>query len=116
MATAAQIEEVRLYIHDIDSSNYDFIDSIINTFINKENSINYACLELLKILKTRLRKELLESDTSGTERTDLASLKDRLELLNDLIDEFQEKWDSENNNTTGVYIATTKPIIAGGDV
>ena len=115
MATQAEINEVRLYIND-DTVNRDFTNDQISILIDKNNSVNYAILELFKILKARLRKELLESDTTGTEDTKVASLKSKLDLMNDLINEYQEKWDAENNNTTGAYISSTRPTISGGDV
>lgn len=115
MATQAEIDKVRLYLDDNDAER-DFSNSEIESFIDENNSVNYALLELAKILKVRLRKEILEGETTGSEDTKLASLKSRLDLINDIIAEFQDKWDGENDNTTGRYIASVKPTVAGGDV
>ena len=115
MATALQVQTVRLYLNDDDSSNYDFTDVQITAFIDAD-SVNYAILELAKILRVRLRKELLEKSDTGIESESLAPLRDRLALMESLIEEFQKKLDIENDNTTGVYISTIKPTIGGGDV
>lgn len=108
------IEAIRFIIGDKNSE--DFSDDEIQYFLDMNNNVNYAVMELCKILINRLRKELLESDTTATEKTDLAPLRDRLKLLQEILDEYKEKWEAENNNTTGRYIATTKPTIAGGDI
>jgi len=114
MATAAEIIKVRLYIDDAGSD--DFTDAQIALFIDEGSSVYYAVIELSKILKMRLRKELLEADTTGTESTKLASLRSRADLLDSLIKDFEKKLEEENGTETGRYIASVKPTIAGGDV
>ena len=85
-------------------------------FIDEKNSINYAKIKCLEILKVRLRKEILEGDDTGTESTKIASLKSRIDLLNNLIDDYNDKYDEENNNNTGRYVKTNRPVIARGDI
>lgn len=114
MATAAQIAKVRLYIDDKNAD--DFSDTEITNFIDEKNSVNYAVKELLLILITRLRNQLMESDTTGAEKTDLAPLRDRLKMLQSLLEEFKAKYEEEINTSTGLYISTVKPTIAGGDI
>ena len=36
--------------------------------------------------------------------------------VSSIYDDYKELYENENNNTTGVYISTTKPTIAGGDI
>jgi hypothetical protein len=107
------LQEIRLIIADKDGE--EFQDSEIMYYYNVHNSINFAVYKLIGILIFRLRKQLLESDTTGTEKTDLAPLRDRLKLLENLKNEYKSLYDSENDNSCGRYISTVKPTIAGGD-
>lgn len=108
------IEVIRLIIDDKDSD--DFSDNEIQYFLTQVNSVNYAVYNLCEILIMRLRKELLESDTTGAEKTDLAPLRDRLKLLENMRDEYKNKYETEIGNSTGLYINTEKPTIAGGNI
>lgn len=109
------IDKIRLIIADKDKS--DFHDSEITHFYTEgENSVNYAVYRLTKILMMRLRKQLLIKSDTGAESEALAPLRDRLEILNEIYDNYKSYYESETGNKTGLYIATTKPTIAGGDV
>jgi len=116
MATAAEITKVRLYIDDTDSSDYDFTDPIVGDFVDENNSVWYAIKELLKILRIRLRKELLKKESTGTESSEIASMKERMDLLNNSIAEAEKEYADEQGTGTGCFINTVKPTIAGGDV
>lgn len=108
------IEAIRLIIDDKNSN--DFTNAEIQYFLNQVNSVNYAVYNLAKILITKLRNQLLVSDTTGTEKTDLAPLRERLAVLKSTYEDYKELYENENNNTTGIYISTKKPTIAGGDI
>ena len=97
MATQAQIDKVRFYIND-DGLIRDFTNQQISDLIDEKNSINYAVYNLALILITRLRKELLVSDTTGAEKTDLAPLRERLTVLKSIYDDYKELYENENNN------------------
>lgn len=115
MATQEQIDKVRLYIND-DDSERDFTNQQISDLIDENNSLNYATYRLCDILIARLRKELLEQTRTAEETETLASLKDRIELLKYIRDDYKELYKDENDNTTGRYIASIKPTVAGGDI
>jgi len=109
------IDKIRLVIADKDKS--DFHDSeIIEFYTEGGNSINYTVCRLTKILMMRLRKQILESSDTGSEKEKLASLNDRMKLLKEIYNNYKSYLEAENNNSTGIYIETTKPTIAGGDV
>ena len=109
------IDKIRLIIADKDKS--DFHDSEITHFYTEgENSVNYAVYRLTKILMMRLRKQILESSDTGIEKEKLASLYDRMRLLKEIYDNYKSYYESETGSKTGLYIATTKPTIAGGDI
>jgi hypothetical protein len=112
--TQAQINIIRLKIDDKDHS--DFSNSEIELFWDQDNSVNYVIYNLAEVLITRLRKQLLESDTSGEEVTKLADLRSRLKLLETVKEMYEDKYNAETNENSGVYISSTKPTIAGGDV
>jgi len=114
MATAVEIELVRLNIADEDS--IDFTDTQIEYFIDLKSSVNYASYQLIMRLIPKLRKQLLEKDDTGEEIVALAPVRDRLNLLLSMRDMFKDEYESEKNNTTGKYIASTPPTIAGGDI
>ena len=109
------IDKIRLIIADKDNS--DFHDSEITHFYTEGgNSVNYAICRLTKILMMRLRKQLLIKSDTGAESEALAPLRDRLEILNEIYDNYKSYYESETGSKTGLYIATTKPTIAGGDI
>lgn len=112
MATAEQIIEVRLNIDDLDSNDFD--DTTISNLIDQNNSVNYASYKCIEILIVRLRKKILKSDTTGVEKTDFHSLREQLEILQYIADEYKEKYEDEIENSTGKYISTVKPCI--GDI
>lgn len=114
MATAQEVKIVRLNIDDLDVEDFD--DSIIVYFIDQENSVNYASWKLCEILLVRLRKEILKRDTTGAESTEFVDLKTRIDLLEDLAEKFKNDYDSEYGLSTGRFLESTKPTIAGGDV
>ena len=108
------INAIRFIIDDKESE--DFSDSEIQYFLDQENSVNYAVYNLAMVLITKLRKQLLESDDTGAEQTKIASLRSRLDLLKTIYEDYKEKYEDEDDNTTGLYISSVKPTIAGGDV
>jgi hypothetical protein len=114
MATAEQIEIVRLNIDDLDSE--DFTDGQISAKIDDKSSINWACWQLLEILRVRLRKAILKRDTTGNESTEVQSLQERLALYGQLIDKYKNDYYDELGFGTGRMISTNKPTIAGGDI
>ena len=107
------IEAIRMIIDDKDS--VDFTNAEIQFFLDQVNSINCAVYNLARILITKLRKQLLESDTTGAEKTDIASLRDRLAVLESTYKDYKDLYNSEINNNSGLYISTVKPTICGGD-
>lgn len=109
------INKIRLLIADKDAS--EFHDSEITEFYTEGgNSINYAVYRLAKILISRLRKDILQKSDTGIESETLATLRDRLEVLKEIYNNYKSLYAAENNNSTGIYIATAKPTIAGGDI
>lgn len=115
MATPAQILLVRIQIDD-NEIPYEFTDSIIELFIDEGNSTNYACYKLIDILLIKLRKQLLESDSTGTERNDFSDLDSRRKLLESMRDKYKDDFNTEAGTGTGIYISSVKPTIAGNDV
>lgn len=113
MATPDQIAQVRLNIDDR-IIPYEFDDTLIESFIDEKDSISYATYKLIDILIIRLRKEIIKADTSGSEKTDFQSLQDRLEILEYQRNKYKHDYESEQLNTSGKYVDTIKPIIAGG--
>lgn len=114
MATADQITLVRLNIADKDSN--DFTDVEIEYYIDLKNSVSYASYRLIILLIPKLRNQLLEKNVSGEDAETLAPLKIRLELLLAMKDIYEADYNAEIGNDTGIYIATTAPTIAGGDI
>jgi hypothetical protein len=108
------LEEVRFIIDD--KNKNDFSDAEINHFFNQVNSVNYVVYKLCNILIIKLRNQLLEADTTGTEDTRLASLTSRMRVLQAIQNEYKELYENEDSNDTGRYISTVKPTIAGGDI
>ena len=64
----------------------------------------------------RLRKQILIKSDTGIESETLVSLRDRLTVLKEIYLNYKAYYEAESNNSTGIYIATTKPVVAGGDV
>lgn len=113
MATQEQIDLVRLNIADEDGT--DFTDAQITYFIDLQDSVNYASYQLIQRLIPKLRKQLLEKDTTGVEGTSLAPVRDRLELLKESLKIYKDAYNEESGGA-GIYIETVAPTIAGGDI
>ena len=114
MATALQVQIVRLNINDEAAEDFTFQE--IAYFIDLKNSVNYASMKLIEILIVRLRKEIIKRDTTGVESTEFVSLKERVELLESLAAKYKKDYDNESGTGTGRFISSTRPSIAGGDV
>ena len=91
MATALQVQIVRLNINDEAAEDFTFQE--IAYFIDLKNSVNYASMKLIEILIVRLRKEIIKRDTTGVESTEFVSLKERVELLESLAAKYKKDYD-----------------------
>ena len=116
MATAAQIEIVRLNLNDEDATDYDFTDTQIEYYIDLKDNVNYATYQLAQILIGKLRKDTVKKNASGEESTEFVDLMTRIKLLEGIRTWYAAEYSADIGNGTGLYIATTKPTIAGGDV
>ena len=111
MATVQQIDDVKLNIDNGDQ----FTDAQIESKIDVHDSVNWASWQLIDIMIVRLSTSKdLKKDVTGLESTEFHSIKDQLDILQASSKKYKDAYNAEIGNSTGKYIATNKPCVAGG--